>query len=88
MSFSFDGANMILGKNNGVVAIKLINKNSYLFVNYYIVHRLVFQLKNKQLFVILIKEIYSFFSNSEKRTDTLKQFQSVLDYPILKIKNI
>src|SRR5205085_8977676 len=36
----------------------------------------------------LIKETYNFFSNSEKRVDTLKQFQLVLDHPILKIKNI
>ncbi|CAI2165014.1 16952_t:CDS:10 [Funneliformis geosporum] len=36
----------------------------------------------------LIKETYNFFSNSEKRVDTLRQFQSVLDHPILKIKNI
>ena len=39
MSFSSDGASVMLGRNNSVVA-KLTNKNPYLFVSHYIAHRL------------------------------------------------
>ena len=94
MSFSSDGASVMLGRNNSI-ATKLTNKNPYLFVSHCIAHRLALACNSAQKQVAfckyietLIKETYNFFSNSEKRVDTLKQFQSVLDYPILKIKNI
>ena len=94
MSVSSDGASVMLGKNNGIVT-KLTNKNPYLFVSHCIVHRLALVCNSVQKQVAfckyietLIKETYNFFSNSEKRVDTLRQFQSVLNHPILKIKNI
>ena len=39
MSFSSDGASVMLGRNNGI-ATKLANKNPYLFVTHCIAHRL------------------------------------------------
>lgn len=94
MSFSSDGASVMLGRNNGVAA-KLANKNPYLFVSHCIAHRLALACNSAQKQVVfckyietLIKEAYNFFSNSEKRVETLRNFQLILDHPILKIKNI
>ncbi|GES83200.1 zinc finger protein 862-like [Rhizophagus clarus] len=94
MSFSSDGASVMLGRNNGV-ATKLANKNPYLFVSHCIAHRLALACNSAQKQVAfckyietLIKETYHFFSNSEKRVETLRNFQSILDHPTLKIKNI
>ncbi|CAG8579130.1 15652_t:CDS:1 [Funneliformis caledonium] len=94
MSFSSDEASVMLGKNNDV-ATKLTNKNPYLFVSHCITHRLALACNSAQKKMVfckyietLIKETYNFFSNAKKRVDTLRQFQSVLDYLILKIKNI
>ncbi|CAB4479250.1 unnamed protein product [Rhizophagus irregularis] len=94
MSFSSDGASVMLGRNNGVAA-KLANKNPYLFVSHCIAHRLALACNSAQKRVTfckyienLIKETYNFFSNSEKRVETLRNFQTILDHPTLKIKNI
>ena len=94
MSFLSDGASVMLGSNNGVAA-KLANKNPYLFVSHCIEHRLALACNSAQKQVAfckyiktLIKETYYFFINSEKRVGTLRNFQSILDHPILKIKNI
>ena len=47
MSFSSDGANVMLGRNNGVAA-KLANKNPYLFVSHCIAHRLALACNSAQ----------------------------------------
>ena len=94
MSFLLDKASVMLGRNNSVAA-KLANKNPYLFVSYCITYRLALACNSAQKQVAfckyietLIKETYHFFINSEKRVGTLRNFQSILDYSILKIKNI
>ena len=56
MSFSSDGASMMLGRNNGVAA-KLANKNPYLFVSHCIAHRLALACNSAQKRVTFCKYI-------------------------------
>ena len=56
MSFSSDGASVMLGRNNGV-ATKLTNKNPYLFISHYIAHRLVLACNSVQKQIAFCKYI-------------------------------
>ena len=84
----------MLGKRNGI-AIKIAERNPYLFTTHCIAHRLALACNSaeKQVFFCkhvenIMKSVYSFFSSSSKRQETLRQYQTVLDHPILKIQQI
>ena len=84
----------MLGKRNGV-ATKIAERNPYLFTTHCIAHRLALACNSaeKQVFFCkhvenIMKSVYSFFSSSSKRQETLRQYQTVLDHPILKIRQI
>ncbi|RIA82398.1 hypothetical protein C1645_835408 [Glomus cerebriforme] len=76
-SFASDGASVMLGKRNEVAA-KIAERNPYLFTTHYIVYRLVLACNSAEKQVSyckhvenIIKSIYSFFSSSSKRQETL-----------------
>ncbi len=90
-SFASDGASVMLGKRNGVAA-KIAERNPYLFTTHCIAHRLALACNSAENQVSfckhvenIMKSIYSFFSSSSKRQEILRQYQTVLDHPILKI---
>ena len=81
----------MLGKRNGVAA-KIAERNPYLFTMHCIAHRLALACNSAEKQVPfckyvedIMKSIYSFFSSSSKRQEILRQYQSILDHPILKI---
>ena len=94
MSFSSDGASVMLGRSTGVAA-RIKERNECLFITHCIAHRLALACNSAEKQVAFcknveytIKSIYSFFSNSSKRVDTLRRYQEILEHPILKIKQI
>ena len=94
MSFASDGASVMLGKLTGVAA-RIKERNKCLFITHCIAHRLALACNSAEKKVTfckhtenIIKSIYNFFSNSTKRTDTLRKYQEILEHPILKIKQI
>lgn len=94
MSFASDSASVMLGKLTGVAA-RIKERNKCLFITHCIAHRLALACNSAEKKITfckhtenIIKSIYNFFSNSSKRTDTLRKYQEILEYPILKIKQI
>jgi len=84
----------MFGKRNRV-ATKIAERNLYLFTTYCIAYRLALACNSaeKQVFFCkhvenIMKSVYSFFSSSSKRQETLWQYQTVLDHPVLKIWQI
>jgi len=94
MSFTFDGASVMLGKLTGVAA-KIKERNKCLFITHCIAHRLALACNSAEKQVAfckyvenIMKLVYNFFSNSSKRIDILHKYQEILEHPILKIKQI
>jgi hypothetical protein len=94
MSFSSDGASVMLGRSTGV-ASRLKERNECLFITHCIAHRLALACNSAEKKVDfckhvehVIKSVYNFFSNSTKRIDILHKYQEILEHPILKIKQI
>ena len=94
MSFASDGASVMLGKLTGVAA-RIKERNKCLFITHCIAHRLALACNSAEKQVAfckyvenIMKSVYSFFSNSSKRIDTLHKYQEILEHPVLKIKQI
>ena len=94
MSFALDGAIVMLGRSTEIVT-RIKERNECLFITHCIAHRLALACNSAEKKVdfcknveYIIKSVYSFFSNSSKRVDTLHKYQEILDHPILKIKQI
>ena len=94
MSFTFDGASVMLGKLTGVAA-RIKERNKCLFITHCIAHRLALACNSAEKQVAfckyvenIMKLVYNFFSNSSKRIDILHKYQEILEHPILKIKQI
>src|SRR5436853_1653879 len=84
----------MLGKRSGVAA-KIAERNPHLFTTHCIAHRLALACNSAEKQSSFckhventMKSIYSFFSSSSKRQETLRQYQTILDHPILKIRQI
>ena len=94
MSFALDGAIVMLGRSTEIVT-RIKERNKCLFITHCITHRLALACNSAEKQVTfckhaeyIIKSVYNFFSNSTKRTDTLRKYQEILEHPILKIKQI
>src|SRR6266498_3648954 len=94
MSFASDGASVMLGKLTGI-ALRIRERNKCLFITHCIAHRLALACNSAEKQVTfckhveyIMKSIYNFFFNSSKRIDTLHKYQEIMNYPILKIKQI
>jgi hypothetical protein len=84
----------MLGRSTKV-ASRFKEKNECLFITHCIAHRLALACNSAEKKVDfckyvehVIKLVYNFFSNSTKRMDILRKYQEILEYPILKIKQI
>lgn len=82
----------MLGKRNGVAA-KIAERIPYLFTTHCIAHRLALACNSAEKHVPfckhvenIMKSVYSFFSSSSKRQEMLRQYQNILNHPILKIR--
>lgn len=86
-----DGANVIIGKHNGVSA-KLKLENPALISIHCIANRLALTAKGSFAHIPYLKKykimscLYNFFENSSLRTAGLKEIQRVLEEPSLKLK--
>jgi hypothetical protein len=95
VAFAFDGASVMLGKNEGVAA-KLSRICTYpLIVNHCVAHKLALVCKDakKELrfygeIEFLVRKIYNYFKNSCSHIQQLQEIQNLLDDPILRIKKL
>ncbi|GBB87188.1 hypothetical protein RclHR1_13620004 [Rhizophagus clarus] len=88
VAFASDGASVMLGKNEGVVA-KLSRICTYpLIVNHCVAHRLALACKDAKKELSLVRKIYNYFKNSCSYIQQLREIQNLLEDPILKIKKL
>lgn len=87
-----DGASVMLGRENGVMA-RLKSRVPGLIVTHCSAHRLALAASDAarkttwfKRFESMVNQVYTFFSRSTVRTAELVEMQSVLDYPKLKLK--